>query len=65
MGILLVYDVTNIDSFTHLPYWMKTIQEVSKFLVHSDEEEKKVNRDSTVHDYLRESILNSFWVLIS
>ncbi|XKL60908.1 hypothetical protein PGB90_007965 [Kerria lacca] len=27
MGILLVYDVTNIDSFNHLPYWLKTIEE--------------------------------------
>ncbi|XP_065212362.1 ras-related protein Rab-13 [Planococcus citri] len=27
MGILLVYDVTNIESFNHLPYWIKTIQE--------------------------------------
>lgn len=33
MGILLVYDVTNIDSFTHLPYWLKTIKEVSKICI--------------------------------
>lgn len=29
MGILLVYDVTNLDSFDHLTYWLKNIQEVS------------------------------------
>lgn len=28
MGILLVYDVTNLDSFDHLTYWLKNIQEV-------------------------------------
>lgn len=27
MGILLVYDVTNIESFNHLMYWVKTIEE--------------------------------------
>ncbi|XP_026822615.1 ras-related protein Rab-13-like [Rhopalosiphum maidis] len=27
MGILLVYDVTNLDSFDHLTYWLKNIQE--------------------------------------
>lgn len=29
MGILLVYDVTNLDSFDHLTYWLKNIQEVT------------------------------------
>lgn len=28
MGILLVYDVTNLDSFDHLTYWLKNIKEV-------------------------------------
>lgn len=28
MGILLVYDVTNLDSFDHLTYWLKNIEEV-------------------------------------
>lgn len=28
MGILLMYDVTNLESFNHLTYWFKNIEEV-------------------------------------
>jgi Rab family protein len=28
MGILLMYDVTSLDSFNHLSYWLRNIQEV-------------------------------------
>lgn len=28
MGILLVYDVTNGDSFEHLDYWLRNIRDV-------------------------------------
>ncbi|KAJ8670693.1 hypothetical protein QAD02_001952 [Eretmocerus hayati] len=27
MGILLMYDVTSLESFNHLPYWLRNIQE--------------------------------------
>ncbi|GLG93934.1 Ras-related protein Rab-3 [Gryllus bimaculatus] len=27
MGILLMYDVTSLDSFNHLSYWLRNIQE--------------------------------------
>ncbi|XP_054162474.1 uncharacterized protein LOC128960425 [Oppia nitens] len=27
MGIILMYDVTNIDSFKHIPYWFHNIEE--------------------------------------
>lgn len=29
MGILLMYDVTSLDSFNNLSYWLKNIQEVT------------------------------------
>ncbi|XP_071578948.1 ras-related protein Rab-8A-like isoform X3 [Temnothorax nylanderi] len=29
MGILLMYDVTSLESFNHLSYWLRNIQEVS------------------------------------
>lgn len=29
MGILLMYDVTSLDSFNNLSYWLRNIQEVS------------------------------------
>lgn len=28
MGILLMYDVTNMESFNNLSYWLRNIQEV-------------------------------------
>lgn len=28
MGILLMYDVTNLESFNHLTYWLQNIEEV-------------------------------------
>lgn len=28
MGILLMYDVTSLDSFNNLSYWLRNIQEV-------------------------------------
>jgi Rab family, other len=28
MGILLMYDVTNLESFNNLSYWLRNIQEV-------------------------------------
>lgn len=28
MGILLMYDVTSLESFNHLSYWLRNIQEV-------------------------------------
>jgi small GTP-binding protein len=31
-GILLVYDITNQDSFDHLDNWMKKIKEVNEFM---------------------------------
>ena len=30
MGILLMYDVTSLDSFNNLSYWLRNIQEVIK-----------------------------------
>lgn len=32
-GIVLVYDVTNLDSFNHLSYWLRNIEEVRVFFV--------------------------------
>lgn len=32
MGILLMYDVTSLDSFNHLSYWLRNIQEVFCFI---------------------------------
>lgn len=29
MGILIMYDVTNMDSFNHLTYWFRNVEEVS------------------------------------
>lgn len=29
MGIILMYDITNLESFNHLSYWLRNIQEVS------------------------------------
>jgi Rab family, other len=29
MGILLMYDVTSLESFNNLSYWLRNIQEVS------------------------------------
>lgn len=29
MGIIVVYDVTNLESFQHVQYWFKNIDEVS------------------------------------
>lgn len=31
MGILLMYDVTSLESFNNLSYWLKNIQEVRIF----------------------------------
>ena len=28
-GIVLVYDITNQDTFNHLSYWLKNIEDVS------------------------------------
>lgn len=42
MGILLMYDVTSLDSFNNLPYWLQNIKEVSSKLV-SREEVKSLN----------------------
>ena len=28
MGILLMYDVTNLESYNNLSYWLRNIQEV-------------------------------------
>lgn len=28
MGIILMYDITNLESFNHLSYWLRNIQEV-------------------------------------
>lgn len=33
MGILLMYDVTNLESYNNLSYWLRNIQEVSKMLM--------------------------------
>lgn len=30
MGILLMYDVTSLESFNNLSYWLRNIQEVGK-----------------------------------
>lgn len=30
MGILLMYDVTSLESFNNLSYWLRNIQEVSR-----------------------------------
>lgn len=30
MGILLMYDVTSLESYNNLSYWLRNIQEVSK-----------------------------------
>lgn len=30
MGILLMYDVTSLESFNHLSYWLRNIEEVKK-----------------------------------
>lgn len=32
MGILLIYDVTNMQSFRHVPDWFECVREVSPFL---------------------------------
>ena len=29
-GILLVYDITNVDSFNHLSHWIRNLSDVSK-----------------------------------
>lgn len=29
-GIIVVYDVTNLESFQHIPYWFKNIDEVRR-----------------------------------
>lgn len=29
MGILIMYDVTSLESFNHLSYWLRNIQEVN------------------------------------
>jgi GTPase SAR1 and related small G proteins len=39
MGILLMYDVTNLESFQHLNYWLKNIEEVG---CNSNQVRKKV-----------------------
>lgn len=31
MGILLMYDVTSLESFNNLSYWLRNIQEVISF----------------------------------
>jgi Rab family, other len=33
MGILLMYDVTNLESFNNLSYWLRNIQEVSESIL--------------------------------
>lgn len=33
-GIILVYDITNPDSFSRLTYWMDSIQKVSIWIPH-------------------------------
>lgn len=33
MGILLMYDVTSLESFNNLSYWLRNIQEVRKYKV--------------------------------
>jgi GTPase SAR1 family protein len=33
MGILLMYDVTSLDSFNNLSYWLRNIQEVTNNLL--------------------------------
>lgn len=30
MGILLMYDTTSLESFNHLSYWLRNIEEVSQ-----------------------------------
>lgn len=32
MGILLLYDVTNLESFNHITYWLQNIEEVCTFI---------------------------------
>lgn len=32
MGILIMYDVTNMDSFNHLTYWFRNVEEVSHWI---------------------------------
>lgn len=31
MGILLMYDVTSLESYNNLSYWLRNIQEVSEY----------------------------------
>lgn len=33
MGILLMYDVTSLESYNNLSYWLRNIQEVNDFNV--------------------------------
>lgn len=33
MGIILMYDITNLESFNHLSYWLRNIQEVSHHFI--------------------------------
>lgn len=33
MGILIMYDVTNMDSFNHLTYWFRNVEEVSMIIL--------------------------------
>jgi Rab family, other len=33
MGILLMYDVTSLESFNHLSYWLRNIKEVRVFVI--------------------------------
>lgn len=32
MGILLLYDVSNLESFNHITYWLQNIEEVCVFI---------------------------------
>ena len=76
MGIVLVYDITNIESFNNIEYWMRNIeanadQNVNKVLVGNkcDAEDKRVVSTEQGQDMARRLGLpfyeTGFWSVFS
>lgn len=53
MGILLMYDITSLESFNNLGYWLKNIEEVDDFLY------------NLLHKFFILRTLNQFFLFIA
>ncbi|KAI5646533.1 ras family domain-containing protein [Phthorimaea operculella] len=48
-GILLMYDITNLESFNHLSYWLRNIQEIDVFYESNHTKQKRFRTLTTAY----------------